>query len=79
MEARKPKTWDLLSKDVHKFNYITFITHLHVYNPETNPTLSQSLADTGRQAGEDPLEKEIASNSSILAWNIPGTEKPSGL
>ena len=28
---------------------------------------------------EDPLEKEIATHSSILAWRIPGTEEPAGL
>ena len=28
---------------------------------------------------EDPLEKEMATHSSILAWKIPWTEKPSGL
>ena len=28
---------------------------------------------------EDPLEKEMATHSSILAWRIPWTEKPSGL
>ena len=28
---------------------------------------------------EDPLEKEIATHSSILAWEIPWTEKPGGL
>ena len=28
---------------------------------------------------EDPLEKEIATHSSILAWRIPSTEKPGGL
>jgi len=28
---------------------------------------------------EDPLEKEIATHSSILAWEIPWTEKPSSL
>ena len=26
--------------------------------------------------GEDPLEKEMATHSSILAWEIPCTEKP---
>ena len=25
------------------------------------------------------LEKEMATHSSVLAWRIPGTEKPSGL
>ena len=28
---------------------------------------------------EDPLEKEITTHSSILAWEIPWTEEPSGL
>ena len=28
---------------------------------------------------EDPLEKGMASHSSILAWRIPWTEEPSGL
>ena len=28
---------------------------------------------------EDPLEKEIATHSSVLAWDIPWTEKPGGL
>ena len=28
---------------------------------------------------EDPLEEEMASHSSILAWRIPQTEEPGGL
>ena len=28
---------------------------------------------------EDPLEKELANHSSILAWEIPWTEEPGGL
>ena len=28
---------------------------------------------------EDPLEKEMASHSSMLAWEIPWTEEPGGL
>ena len=28
---------------------------------------------------EDPLEKELAAHSSILAWKIPWTEEPDGL
>ena len=28
---------------------------------------------------EDPLEKEMATHSSILAWRIPRTEEPGGL
>ena len=28
---------------------------------------------------EDPLEEEMATHSSILAWEIPRTEEPGGL
>ena len=28
---------------------------------------------------EDPLEKSMATHSSILAWKIPWIEEPSGL
>ena len=28
---------------------------------------------------EDPLEKGMATHSTILAWRIPCTEEPSGL
>ena len=28
---------------------------------------------------EDPLQEEMATHSSILAWKIPWTEKPGGL
>ena len=28
---------------------------------------------------EDPLEDEMATHSSILAWGIPWTEEPGGL
>ena len=33
-----------------------------------------------RSLGQEyPLEKEMATHSSILAWRIPWTEKPGGL
>ena len=41
--------------------------------PALQETWVQSL---GR---EDPLEKEMAMYSSILAWRIPWTEEPDGL
>ena len=41
--------------------------------PAMRETRVQSLG------GEDPLEKEIATHSSILAWRIPRTEEPCGL
>ena len=41
--------------------------------PEMQETLVQS------QGQEDPLEKEMAAHSSILAWRLPWTEEPGGL
>ena len=40
-----------------------------------------AIEETGdRSLGrEDPLEKETATHSSILAWKIPGTEESGGL
>ena len=35
--------------------------------------------DPGFLNQEDPLEKEMAMHSSLLAWRIPWTEKPGGL
>ena len=33
----------------------------------------------GSLGREDPLEKEMATHSSILAWETPSTEEPVGL
>ena len=41
--------------------------------PAVGETEVQSLGQ------EDPLEKEMATHSSILAWEIPWTEEPGGL
>ena len=41
--------------------------------PAVQETQVQSL---GR---EDPLEKEMATYSNVLAWRIPCTEEPGGL
>ena len=43
-----------------------------------NPPAKQ---ETGVQSlgWEDPLEKEMATHSCILVWEIPWTEEPGGL
>ena len=41
--------------------------------PAMLETCAQSLGQ------EDPLEKEMATHSSILAWRIPWTEEPGRL
>ena len=43
------------------------------YLPTMQETQVQSLG------WEDPLNKGMATHSSILAWEVPWTEKPGGL
>ena len=43
---------------------------------ETQGLLGQEDQSLGQ---EDPLEKEMATHSSILAWRIPWTEEPGRL
>ena len=50
---------------------------LVVKNP---PAKAGDVRDVGSIPGsEDPLEKEMATHSSILAWRILWTEEPGGL
>ena len=41
------------------------------------PAMQETSAQSMRL--EDPLEKGMATHSSILPWRIPRTEEPSGL
>ena len=52
-------------------------TVLVVKNPPTNTgdTRDMGLVSLGR---EEPLEKGMATHSSILTWEIPWTEEPGG-
>ena len=44
------------------------------------PANSRDTRDAGLiPESEDPLEEEMATLSSILAWRIPWTEEPGGL
>ena len=43
-----------------------------------NPPAKQEMQVVSL-GGVDPLEKEMATHSSILAWKIPWTEEPDGL
>ena len=45
-----------------------------IKNPPANA--ADAVQSLGR---EDPLEKEKATHSSILAWEIPRTKEPGGL
>ena len=41
------------------------------------PAMQETMVQS--QGQEDPLEKEVATHSSILAWEIPWTQEPGGL
>ena len=56
-----------------QYSWASLVTQLVKNPPAMGETWVQSL---GR---EDPLEKEMATHSSILAWEIPWTEEPGGL
>jgi len=51
----------------------SLVAQMVKYLPTMWETWVQSLGQ------EDPLEKGMATYSSILAWRIPWTEEPSGL
>ena len=50
-------------------------THYH----RLLPTLDMQEMQAQSLGGEDPLEEEMATHSSVLAWKIPGMEEPGGL
>ena len=45
-----------------------------------NPPAMQEVQETrvGSLGQEDPLEKELVTHRSILAWRTPWTEEPDG-
>ena len=49
-----------------------------IKNPSANAGDLQEMQDQSL-GWENPLEKEMAINFSLLAWEIPWTEKPGGL
>ena len=44
-----------------------------------NPTQEMQGMRVPYLGWEDPLEEEMTTHSSILAWKIPWTEEPGGL
>ena len=53
--------------------WASLVAQMVKYLPTIQETQVQSLDR------EDPLEEEMATHSSILAWRIPWTEEPGGL
>ena len=74
-QARPTTTVTILSK--HRYSFIYVLMAQVVKNP---PAMQQTQETWVRSLGrEDPLEEEMATHSSILAYKILGTEEPGGL
>ena len=56
---------------------------MNVFNLKNLPTMQETACNAEAQVQslgqEDPLEKEMATHSSILVWYIPRTEELGGL
>ena len=67
---------DVYSSFIHNhlnWKQLTLVAQRLKHQPAMQETWVLSLGQ------EDPLEKEMATQSSILAWRIPWTEEPGGL
>ena len=61
-------------------NYILPNSHWGFPCGSDGKASAHNAEDQGSSLGwEDPLEKEMATHSSILAWKIPWTEEPGRL
>ena len=79
----------------YQFSSVQLLTHVQLFATPWIAARQASLSITNWRSslrltsieemwvwslgGEDPLEREIATHSSILAWEIPWTEEPGGL
>ena len=63
------------------FIYICIYTHIYRLPGGSDGKESACSAEISFESlsQEDPLEKEMTTYSSILAWEIPWTEEPGGL
>ena len=59
--------------------YLFPILNTHTYTQMANSLPVMRKTRVWSLDQEDPLEKEMATHSSILAWKIPWTEEPGGL
>ena len=60
-------------KDTYSLERASLVAQRLKHLPAMRETWVRSLG------WEDPLEKEMATHSSILAWRIPWMEEPGGL
>ena len=61
-------------KTAGQFTYMASLVDQTVKNLHATPKVHIPFLSE-----EDPLQKRMATHSSILAWKIPSTEEPGGL
>ena len=57
--------------------FLSWKSSLVDHSVESLPAIQETKVRSLGQ--EDPLEEDMATHSSILAWRIPWTEEPGGL
>ena len=71
--------FSMWNKSLRKFYILVFVNKRYLVAERLKrlpPMQETQVRSLGR---EDPLEKEMVTHSSILAWRIPWTEKPGKL
>jgi hypothetical protein len=76
--GRKPKKEGIIHINIYIYIYNGFPCGSAGKESACNAEDSGSIPGPGNP-WEDPLEKEVATHSSILAWRITWTEEPRGL
>ena len=64
---------NILQQTIINYYCYSLVTQMVKHLPTMRETRVQSLGQ------DDPLEKEMATHSSTLAWKIPWTEEPGRL
>ena len=74
---RPRKMKDCIRKRLVSVDFLGILTFLLAQNVKSLPAMQETWVQF--LGWKDPLEKEVATHSSILAWRISWTEEPGGL
>ena len=66
-------------KVIGKFEYLNMLFDTWKVVQRVKHLLAMQETQVSSLGWQDPLEKEMATHSSILAWRTPWTEEPGGL
>ena len=56
-----------------------YVFYIYIYSCISDKSFHNFIHTHTHTHTHTPLEKEMATHSSVLAWRIPGTEEPGGL